>query len=53
MNLTSELQTVNLMQNDEEHDSPSATPKPRLAVGEKTIVNFRIRLFLLKLVSSF
>jgi len=52
MNLTSESQTVNLMQNDEEHDSPSATPEPWLAVGEKTIVNFRIRLFLFCLIEA-
>jgi len=37
---------MNLLQNDEEHDSRSTTPEPRLGVGKKTIVNFRIRLFL-------
>ena len=49
---TSEFQTVNLMQNYEEHDSRSATPDPWLVVGEKTIVNFRIRLFLFCLIEA-
>ena len=48
---TSELQTVSLMQNDEEHDSRSA-PEPRLGVGKKTIVDFRIRLFLFVLMEA-
>jgi len=49
---TSELQTVNLMQNDEEHDSCNATPEPRLVVGKKTIVNIRIRFFLFCLIEA-
>ena len=49
---TSELQTANLMQNDEEHDSRSTTPKPQLGVGKKTIVDFRIRLFLFCLIEA-
>jgi len=49
---TSELQTVNLMQNDEEHDSCSATPEPRLVVGKKTIVNIRTRFFLFCLIEA-
>jgi len=45
----SEVQTANLMQkNNEEHDSRSTTPKPRL--GKRTIVNFRIRFFLFCLI---
>jgi len=49
---TPELQTVNLMQNDEEHDSCSATPEPRLVVGKKTIVNIRTRFFLFCLIEA-
>jgi len=49
---TSELQTANLVQNDEEHNSRSATPKPRLGVSKKTIVNFRLRLFLFCLIEA-
>ena len=49
---TSELQTVNLMQNDEEHESCSATPEPRLVVGKKTVVNIRIRFFLFCLIEA-
>jgi len=46
---TSESQTA---KNDEEHDSRSTTPEPRLGVGEKTIVNFRIRFFLFCLIEA-
>ena len=49
---TSKWKTAKLMQNDEEHDSRSATPKPWLEVGKKTIVNFRIRLFLFCLIEA-
>jgi len=48
---TSELQTASLMQNDEERDSRS-TPEPQLGVGRKTIVDFRIRLFLFVLMEA-
>ena len=49
---TSESQTATLLQNDEEHDSRSITPEPRLGVGRKTIVNFRIRLLLFFLIEA-
>jgi len=49
---TSESQTANLLQNDEEHDSRSTTPDPRLGVGKKTMVDFRIRLFLFCLIEA-
>jgi len=45
--LTSKLQPVNFMKNDEEHGSHNTT---RLFVGKKTIVNFRIRFFLFCLI---
>ena len=49
---TSESQTATLLQNDEEHDSRSITPGPRLRVCGKTIVNFRIRLLLFCLIEA-
>ena len=54
MNRTSTpgLQTENLVQNDEEQGSCSTTPESRLGVGKKTIVNFRIRLFLFCLIEA-
>jgi len=49
---TSESQTANLLQNDEEHDSRNTTPEPRLGVGKKNIVHFRIRLLLFCLIEA-
>jgi len=49
---TSELQTANLMQNDEEHDSRNTSPEPQLGVGKTAIVDFRIRLFLFFLMEA-
>ena len=49
---TSESQTATLLQNGEEHDSPSTTPEPRFVVGKKTVINFRIRFFLFCLIEA-
>ena len=49
---TSESQTASRLQRDEEHDSRSTTPEPRLVVGKKTVVNFRIRFFLFCLIEA-
>jgi len=49
---TSESQPVTLLQDEEEHDSRNTTPEPRLGVGKKTIVDFRIRLFLFCLIEA-
>jgi len=50
---TSELRLIeleNLTNNNEEHDSRSTTPEPRLDGGDNVIVKFRIRLFLFCLI---
>jgi len=52
---TSELRLIeleNLTSNDEEHDSRSTTPEPRLVGGNNIIVNFRIHLFLFCLIEA-
>jgi len=52
---TSELRLIepaNLTNNDEEYDSRSTTPEPRLVGGSNIIVNFRIRLLLFFLIEA-